>query len=561
MSKTILRNGFMQMDIDRECDLGVLLQEQREAKTGSDAKYKAAIQNAISKKTITGYDQPSYTTYQTASATKIESLSNFLTMLAHGRSNVKTYFRVPTVQVENVYHEFDRYIRHTDYANNSVVSSETTAGSNSQPVFERDAVQLGIYRLSGSVSDVSLLQAHLGNINHKALLGSALATTLITSIGRDFWHARRSSTNTTNNFYFNGILAQHKRIGTGEKFANKSLDDYYNSPYVHDARGEALTQDDVIDITEQLAYSYASSNIVGVAGPSVWSEFWKEVTKEKQRFIVGNETPQQAIGETINTIHTNYGKVTIDYDLFFDPVDRWIRFGEIENRDVVDNAPVVATNTNTNVLARAGADSSKFASSDAGFYHWGVVAVNTNGRSKLVVLGGAGTGKDTDAVTVAASGAADLQFTLTTESTKADYFEIYRTKRYSGSQDGVAVDTKFYRMFSVVVGDDVTSNATASESKAFDGATQTSSVFAIRDKNRHIAGTGELVFYDANPSKDRMTMYKAQLQPATAFQLARVGALTQMFVSEICCPVLLSWTRMIYVINAKASDGRRYGVQ
>ena len=553
------------MQLDKGTDYREVIALAREGEHDQKVKLQKSLQSIDHdqrvNKTVTGYASPSLTELQDGSATRVESLSDYLTVLAHTQSNLRTYFSCPTVSVDQVEHDFTRQVSNTKYAGNAVVSTETTPGSNSQYSIEKDSVTLGVYRLQGSVSDVTSLQRHLGNINHQSLLGTSLATTLLTEMTIDFWWAVRPKNVTGNNFYMDGIWAQHKRIGTGGKYTHKSIDDYYNSPEVVDLRGRALDKDDIVDITEQLRYNYSSNNIVAVAGPSTWSSFWKALTKDQQRYLVGPDTPQRAAGETIKTFFTSHGTVTIENDLFFDPTERHILFGDITNQEVVDNAPVINSVGTANVIAGTGDTSSKFETDDGGHRHWGVVAVNTNGRSKMVVLGGTGSDAAKASVNVAANGSVDLRFDVTTESSTPDYFEIYRTKKYTGAQTSVAASERFYRLFRVVVGDDVAKAATAGASTAYDGGTQQANLYVVRDRNRHIAGTAEMAFYDTNQAQDSLTMYKAVLQPMQAYQIARLGPSTPMFVSSIMSPVLRSYTRLIRVINAAAGDGIRRGVQ
>lgn len=278
---------------------------------------------------------------------------------------------------------------------------------------------------------------------------------------------------------FDGIFRQHMmgvaatdRGSTEGMSTEQILDAYYGSPAVIDAQNGILTDALVEDAADRVVNVYNGYIDRIVSAPVVFNNYVKKF-HESKRVVVGmsNSVVGATMGQSVNDIMTQFGKVSVKSDKFFD-VRRPIKASATASSPKAPGIPVAGgtkpaaavTDTKTNFVLHAGS------------YGYLVTAKNRYGESAPLKL------TDT-ALAVAANQSVDLQFTAPVGGAYAPTcYVIYRTKKVTALTD----TTEYYPIFTIPA-----SMLTA----GYDGAEYDGAVTKVRDRNRIIAGTKSALIY------------------------------------------------------------------
>ena len=330
---------------------------------------------------------------------------------------------------------------------------------------------------------------------------------------------------------FDGVFKQHLN-GINQiygdiagKTTEQMLDDYFGDVSMINADGEVLT-DSMIEDASQAVVNDRNGEIDRImSNPAVFNQYVKQF-HESKRVIVGypNGVTGATMGQSVNTITTQFGQVAVKNDKFFDerrPIKSTAQksFAKAPKAPVADGTTPVAVVTDTKT---------KFGT-HAGTYFYAVTAKNKYGESAPVVL------NSSAAQAVTATQAVNLKFTAATDDPyPATCFVIYRSKVNPAN----LATTDLYPIFEV---------STSELAAGYDGG----AAGLVRDRNRIIAGTkSALVYYNSSDINeylqfaDTMKMDFAITSPARRFAILNYGT-----------PVLYQPGKIARIYNLKASTG------
>jgi hypothetical protein len=311
---------------------------------------------------------------------------------------------------------------------------------------------------------------------------------------------------------FNGLYKQHAQ---NDQYS--TLTDYLSSDVVIDMRGSALTESAIEDAANGILQHYGIGTDL-YAPPKVISDFVKNFYGNK--FIMPNSPALTAgvMGQNVQKFASQFGEINLNYDIFQNPSPA--RRSTDAQTSLLAPAAPTADGSTPSAAVGATVVNSKFASSDAGNYVYAVSAVNCYGESALTVLG--------TAVTVVASGAVDLKFTMTNSSNPAVGFVVYRTLK--GGTPGS--NTLYYPIFTVT---------TTQLAAGFDGA----SAGLARDNNRYLPNTYQAMLVQ----NDSQVIEFKQLAPLMKMDLAITSPSFKFMMLLYGTPFLYAPGKMVRFIN------------
>lgn len=448
---------------------------------------------------------------------KLESLEKTLRLLDFKMENVKLWNALPKSTAYNTIEEFIQLESYgTDrggfYAEGELADVEDS-------VYRRRSEHIKYIQVTGSVT----LQAQV--------VRSVYADAMRKEVeNKTMWVIRRVSNAVTkadankNSLEFNGIYAQHARIGVADGDLYASLNAWQDSPAVIDLRGASLKQQDLED---------ASVNIYGAFGavtdffapPSVLSGLYKDYF-ERQRIIVGDHAVKGTIGTIPASIGTQFGNISTKQDLFM----KNRSFSRLAT-DGATSGKAPATPTSVSAALTATDASSRFAAGEAhtgelGSVFYGVAAGNQYGESSIRILG-----SDTTKIALAAGVSVDLSWSATAGAYSASYYVVYRTKLSSATNAATSA-VPFYPLFKVSV---------AELAAGYDGGAPT----YVRDRNRFLPDTED--GFSCEMAEEVVTV--RQLMPISKIDLAVTGPSNQFMTFLWATPIVGTPKKMVRFIN------------
>ncbi len=241
---------------------------------------------------------------------------------------------------------------------------------------------------------------------------------------------------------FDGVFAQHVEGinditgGLLGKTSEQVLDAYFGDVAVLNANGHVLNDALVEDAAQAVVNDRNGLIDRIVSSPIVFNNYVK-LFHESKRVIVGMEggVTGATMGQSVNNITTQFGKVAIKADKFFD----WnapIKLNRGKTSDKAPNAPVKDTTSPVTVAVDS---KGQFGTEHAGNYLYAVTAKNRYGESEPTLL------TDADQA-VGATQSVTLKFSAANSSAYPETcYVIYRTEVNPMSKD-VA---DFYPIFEV----------------------------------------------------------------------------------------------------------------
>lgn len=399
---------------------------------------------------------------------KVESLDAYIKVLANRLNQLVVYNEMPKQRIENTVHQYNQLYKYGEEIGIFNREGETPEETDTQYI--RKSIIAKFMGVTGQVTDPAMLAKLAGGMNMYTREVQNKTTLLLTLIDTRLTDAD----STCIEEQFDGIFRQHMMgvaavdKGSTEGMSTEQiLDAYYGSQAVIDAQGGILTDALVEDAADRVVNVYNGYIDRIVSAPVVFNNYVKKF-HESKRVVVGmsNSVVGATMGQSVNDIMTQFGKVSVKSDKFFD-VRRPIKASATASSPKAPGVPVpgatkfgVVTDTKTNFVLHAGS------------YGYLVTAKNRYGESAPLRL--------TDAASaVAASQSVDLQFTAPVSGAYAPTcYVIYRTKEVTDLTD----TTEYYPIFTIPA-----SMLTA----GYDGA----GAGKVRDRNRIIAGTKSALIY------------------------------------------------------------------
>lgn len=399
---------------------------------------------------------------------KVESLDAYIKVLANRLNQLVVYNEMPKQRIENTVHQYNQLYKYGEDVGIFNREGETPEETDTQYI--RKSIIAKFMGLTGQVTDPAMLAKLAGGMNMYTREVQNKTTLLLTLIDTNL----TSADSTCVEEEFDGIFRQHMmgvaatdRGSTEGMSTEQILDAYYGSQAVIDAQNGILTDALVEDAADRVVNVYNGYIDRIVSAPVVFNNYVKKF-HESKRVVVGmaNSVVGATMGQSVNDIMTQFGKVAVKTDKFFD-VRRPIKASATASSPKAPGIPVaggtksaVVTDTKTNFVLHAGS------------YGYLVTAKNRYGESAPLKL------TDT-ALAVAANQSVDLQFTAPVGGAYAPTcYVVYRTKKVTALTD----TTEYYPIFTIPA---------SMLAAGYDGAVATK----VRDRNRIIAGTKSALIY------------------------------------------------------------------
>lgn len=399
---------------------------------------------------------------------KVESLDAYIKVLANRLNQLVVYNEMPKQRIENTVHQYNQLYKYGEEIGIFNREGETPEGTDTQYI--RKSIIAKFMGVTGQVTDPAMLAKLAGGMNMYTREVQNKTTLLLTLIDTRLTDAD----STCIEEQFDGIFRQHMMgvaavdKGSTEGMSTEQiLDAYYGSQAVIDAQGGILTDALVEDAADRVVNVYNGYIDRIVSAPVVFNNYVKKF-HESKRVVVGmsNSVVGATMGQSVNDIMTQFGKVSVKSDKFFD-VRRPIKASATASSPKAPGIPVaggtksaVAADTKTNFVLHAGS------------YGYLVTAKNRYGESAPLKL------TDT-ALAVAANQSVDLQWTAPVGGAYAPTcYVVYRTKKVTALTD----TTEYYPIFTIPA---------SMLAAGYDGAAATK----VRDRNRIIAGTKSALIY------------------------------------------------------------------
>lgn len=399
---------------------------------------------------------------------KVESLDAYIKVLANRLNQLVVYNEMPKQRIENTVHQYNQLYKYGEEIGIFNLEGETPEETDTQYI--RKSIISKFMGVTGQVTDPAILAKLAGGMNMYTREVQNKTTLLLTLIDTRLTDAD----STCIAEQFDGIFRQHMmgvaatdRGSTEGMSTEQILDAYYGSQAVIDAQNGILTDALVEDAADRVVNVYNGYIDRIVSAPVVFNNYVKKF-HESKRVVVGmsNSVVGATMGQSVNDIMTQFGKVAVKTDKFFD-VRRPIKASATASSPKAPGIPAadgtksaVVADTKTNFVLHAGS------------YGYLVTAKNRYGESAPLKL------TDT-ALAVAANQSVDLQWTAPVGGAYAPTcYVVYRTKKVTALTD----TTEYYPIFTIPA---------SMLAAGYDGAAETK----VRDRNRIIAGTKSALIY------------------------------------------------------------------
>lgn len=434
---------------------------------------------------------------------KVESLDAVVKVLENKLSDLVLWNGINKQKIYNTVHEYNQLVRYGQDAGIFNLEGETPSFTTSD--YRRKSIVAKFMGLGGQVTHPSMLVKTADGKNSLAREVENKTSQLLREIDKKLSIADSSKIESE----FDGIFRQHL-LGVNEIYAPTSgmspetlFDNYFgDDASVSDARGYILSDSMVQDSVDGVVNTRFGEVSHIVSNPAVFNDYAKQFQQYKQVLVGGvNGVEGANMGQSVATITTQYGKVTIENDKFFDRKEAKAWNAGASN----DKAPAAVTMDGLTPIAVATDTKTKFGDS-AGSYFYAVAAKNRYGEAPMQIV-------STSAQAVATTESVDLKFTATAGAYAAESFVIYRTEADVANYQ----TAKFYPIFEVS-----TSELTA----GYDGG----AAGLVRDRNRILPNTFRALVYYKSPDimeylqfAPTMRMDFAQTSPALRFAVLNYG--------------------------------------
>ncbi len=443
---------------------------------------------------------------------KVESLEKTLRLLEFRQKDVKLWKDIPKLVAYNTVEE---YIQLESFgADRGGFYAEGELSDTEDSTYRRRAELVKYIQVTGSVT----LQAQVVRSYVDAMRKEVENKTQW--IIRKVSNALTKADSNKNSLEFNGLYAQHAKIGSAEGDLYSTLDAWQDSAAVIDMRGASIRQQDLEDAAENVDAAFGNVDSF-YAPPSVLGGLFKDYF-ERQRIIMGATGYRGTIGTNPKAIDTQFGEVAVMQDKFLKKTPA---------RLATDNATSgKAPATPTSVSEALVADGqSRFVAGEAytgelGSVFYGVAAANQYGESGIRIIGG-----DTAKIVLTAGQSVDLKWTATAGAYSATHYIVYRTK-ISTVTNAATSGVQFFPIFKV---------SAAELATGYDGAAAT----FVRDRNRFLPDTEEGFITEMAEE----VLYFKQLMPLSKLDLAVTGPSNQ-FMAYL-------WGTPVYA--AQSANGRQ----
>lgn len=435
---------------------------------------------------------------------KVESLDSVLKILTNRLNQLVYYMEMPKHKIDNNVHQYNQLYKYGEEVGIFNTEGETPEETDSQ--YRRKSILTKYMGVTGQVTHPATLAKLAGNMNMYTKEVENKTILLQTIIDARLVDADSTCVPEQ----FDGFFRQHllglneMDGGTAEgKTAEQLLDTYFNSPAVIDAQGQVLNDSLIQDAANVVVNVYNGYIDRIISNPIVFNNYVKQFHESKRVIVgLGGSVTGATMGQSVNDVTTQFGKIDIKNDRFFDE-RKPITSGKQATSAKAPLTPVKETDIKVNE-----ADTKTNFGQHAGSYGYLVTAKNRYGESAPWNVTTKG------AQVVASTESVEFGFTAGVGGAyQATSFVIYRTKKNAV----LNANTEYYPIF------EVPANQMAT---GYDAAAAN----CVRDRNRIIAGTkSALVYYNDNQINeylqfaDTMKMDFAVTAPSRRFAILNYG--------------------------------------
>ena len=467
------------------------------------------LNKALSAGSITGGASVDQATAGSGAPLKVESLDRVMKLLTFNQNHLRLWQLIPKSAAYNTVEEFNQLKSYgTEFGG---ALNEGQLGVEEDSTYVRRTEKIKYYGEVGSVTHpMQLVRSFDGQgamqreiqsrtMNLLRKINKALAFGSEKIVGQEV----------------NGIYRQHE-IGVGQIDGySDSAKSYYDSTWVIDLKGGALTQSVIEDagtIIMQDGFGMAS-HVFGT--PGVFSNFAKDYY-DNQRIFLNQNGGDVSGGIRIGypkKVTMSFGDVTLEHDIFLSKKTQGVAAGTARTSV---NAPEAPTSSTATVPVTD--TSNEFLTAGAGDYKWAVRAKNLYGFSALKELDASA------AVTIAATESADLTFADGGGANPATGYQILRTEK-----DG----SVYYPIFDV---------STSELANGYNGA----AAGKVRDRNYSIPNTEDACMVDL-----ARTLEIKQLAPMMKMDLAILSPANRFMILAYWLLMMYSPNKMVKFVNCK----------
>lgn len=435
---------------------------------------------------------------------KVESLDSVLKILTNRLNQLVYYMEMPKHKIDNNVHQYNQLYKYGEEVGIFNTEGETPEETDSQ--YRRKSILTKYMGVTGQVTHPATLAKLAGNMNMYTKEVENKTILLQTIIDARLVDADSTCVPEQ----FDGFFRQHllglneMDGGTAEcKTAEQLLDTYFNSPAVIDAQGQVLNDSLIQDAANVVVNVYNGYIDRIISNPIVFNNYVKQFHESKRVIVgLGGSVTGATMGQSVNNVTTQFGKIDIKNDRFFDE-RKPITSGKQATSAKAPLTPIRGTAIKVNT-----ADTKTNFGQHAGSYGYLVTAKNRYGESAPLNVTTDG------ARAVASTESVEFGFTAGVGGAyQATSFVIYRTKKNAV----LNANTEYYPIFEVPANQMTTGYDTAAAN-------------CVRDRNRIIAGTkSALVYYNDNQINeylqfaDTMKMDFAVTAPSRRFAILNYG--------------------------------------
>jgi len=432
---------------------------------------------------------------------KVESLDKTLKLITFKENEIVLWKKIPKLPAYNTVEEFNQLTSYGADRGGFLTEGELPKEEDSTYVRRSQLVKyLGVTK--AVTHPMMLVNQMVGDIIEREVKNGSLW--ILRKLDRGLTKADSSLIPQE----FNGLFAQHY----SDDYAD--LNTYMNSDNVVDLRGEILKEADIETASEVIIENHGyGTDLYGP--PKVLSGFVQNFYGSKLISPNSDQVANGIMGQRVRAFDSQYGRIELGYDIFLNKESTKLYNS---GASTVDYAPVPTGLSYSPVAATVA--NSKWTSTDAGDYFYGVVAVNRFGESAMTVV-------SQTAATIVANGAIDITFTHTTGVNAATAYVIYRSNKNATAYNTAT----YYPLFTVTA---------ASVSAGYDGGTA-----CVRDNNRILPNTNQCFIVQ---NDDECLAFR-QLAPLMKMDLAVISPAFRFMILLYGTPLLFAPKKMVRIIN------------
>jgi hypothetical protein len=399
---------------------------------------------------------------------KPESLDYVLKNLENRLDQLVFWNEMPRQKIENTVHQYNQLFKYGQEV--GIFNQEGETPTETDSVYRRKSIVVAFTGVTGQVTHPGMIvRTTVGSLYTKEVENKTIL--LQTILDKKIVDANRQK----NPEEFDGVFAQHIEGinditgGLLGKTSEQVLDAYFGDVAVINANGHVLTDAMVEDAAQAVVNDRNGVIDRIVSSPIVFNNYVK-LFHESKRVLVGmaGAVEGATMGQSVNNIVTQFGRVAIKADKFFDFAAP-VKIGKGKTSEKAPNAPVADPTT---PVAVAVDSKGMFGTENAGTYFYAVTAKNRYGESEPVLL-------NSTAQAVGATQSVTLKFTGATSSAYPETcYVIYRSE-----MDPADITTAdLFPIFEV---------SKTELAAGWDGA----AAGTVHDRNRWIAGTKSALVY------------------------------------------------------------------